>query len=705
MKNNQNTHHKISVIIVNYNVMDFLVNCIDSIYKSDIEAELEIIVVDNNSFDGSVDFVSNRFEDVLIIENKRNEGFAKAVNQGIDVSSGDYIFILNPDTVIQERTLHVLLNYMSHHPKVGLCGPKILNADGSLQITCKRSFPTPLVALPKVLGLSSLFPKSRCAGKYNLTYLNPDETQKVDAVSGSCMFFSRTALEIAGKFDESFFMFGEDLDICYRIKETGFEVYYVPQTQIIHYKGESVKLAHFDAVKNFYDAMTLFVEKHFSPSTSFAVRWALKLGIFLRRIYAIISTTTVKTFPALIDLMIIVLSFGIAIPLRFGNMEPFFTSYIPVLFIYTALWLFVGYIFQLYSTHVFSYHRAVITSWVSFLLCVTFTYFFKQFAFSRFVLITASGIVLVLMTGWRLILHFLLAKGYLRTVQIGKFPLFSRRVVVYGTGIEGRRIAKRINIRLDTGLDFAGFVISGSAMENQNDQKNLFSEDINEFPVLGSRTSMREIINAYHVRELIFTSDTSNEEIQKIMTDTCDLRLNYRIVPRERDLLLGKAFTEEIGDIPVVDVKFSLYNRFNVFSKRSFDLVLSGLFIVLLSPLYLILKMKYPKWEHVNFWGREGSSFQSSLIPSRSSFVRKLPLLFNIFSGKISFVGSTLEQTGLEKLHLFCKPGLTGIDKIKPIFTPPEERTNYESYYLQNQSLLLDLEILLRIFYERRFNG
>ena len=214
----------VSILIVNYNVKEYLGNCIDSILQSEYKGAIEIVVVDNHSFDGSVEFIHNRFPDVKVIKNSENLGFGKAVNQAARVATNDYLLILNPDTVIQEDTIATFVHYMKDHPEAGLIGPKILNPDGSLQLTCKRSFPTPGVALPKLLGLSKVFPKSKWAGKYNLTYLNQEKVHSVDAVSGSCMFLQRKLFTDIGGFDEQFFMFGEDIDLCYRIKESGKEI-------------------------------------------------------------------------------------------------------------------------------------------------------------------------------------------------------------------------------------------------------------------------------------------------------------------------------------------------------------------------------------------------------------------------------------------------------------------------------------------------
>ena len=252
----------VSIIIVSYNVKDYLYNCLQSILNSDYSGDLDLILVDNGSYDGSVSIVRKNFPSVRVIENDSNLGFAKGVNIGLRESHGDYILLLNPDTVIEEKTLSVLTAYMEEHPIVGICGPKILNADGSLQLACKRSFPTPWVALPKLVGLSKLFPGGTWTGRYNLTYLDSDERHSVEAISGSFMFMSNRVLEKVGQLDERFFMFGEDLDYCYRIKKRGYDIVYNPISSIIHYKGESAKTAPYDMIHIFYTAFYQFYNKH-----------------------------------------------------------------------------------------------------------------------------------------------------------------------------------------------------------------------------------------------------------------------------------------------------------------------------------------------------------------------------------------------------------------------------------------------------------
>lgn len=272
----------LSIIIVNYNVKEFLLNLLESINHATKDLNLEIIVIDNNSLDGSTQAVSKKYPNVIVIENKENVGFGSANNQGLEIAKGKYLLLINPDTIVKENTLILTIKFLEENPQAGLVGCKVLNPDGSLQLPCRRSFPGPWVSFTKVMGLSKLFPRSKLFAKYNLTYLDENESYEVDAVSGSFMMLSREAYEKVGGFDTDFFMYGEDLDICYRIQKAGFKVYYFSETEIIHYKGESTKRSKIDETKIFYNAMHLFVRKHFS--SSFIVEAILQFGIVLRKL-------------------------------------------------------------------------------------------------------------------------------------------------------------------------------------------------------------------------------------------------------------------------------------------------------------------------------------------------------------------------------------------------------------------------------------
>jgi len=271
----------LAIIIVNYNAEKFLLECLDSIYAQTKQISFDVWVVDNNSMDASVPMVQQNFPQVNLIENKENVGFAKANNQAIAKCTDDYILLLNPDTLILENAIEKMVDFMDGNPTFGICGCKVLNEDGTLQLACRRSIPTPGVAFFRLTGLSKLFPKSKTMAKYNLTYLDPDKSQEVDAVSGAFLMIRRKVVDSIGLLDERFFMYGEELDWCIRAKEAGWTVMYYPDAEIVHYKGECSKFNHRKAALEFYRSMYLFHKKHFAGDCNPIINFIIYTGIFL----------------------------------------------------------------------------------------------------------------------------------------------------------------------------------------------------------------------------------------------------------------------------------------------------------------------------------------------------------------------------------------------------------------------------------------
>ena len=252
----------VSVIIINWKTPKLLNDCLNSLKGDPDYALMEIVVVDNNSGDESVAMVKNQHPDVKLIENPDNKGFSKAVNQAIPVSSGQYILLLNPDAKVVGAAVATLANYLNQNADVGACGPKVLNADGTLQLACRRAFPTPAASFYRLSYLSRLFPKNEAFSKYNMTFADPDQLLEVDALSGSCMMIRRQVVDKIGLLDEDIFMFGEDIDWCWRVKETGLKVMYVPQSVVYHIHGASSRKRPVGTTINLHKGMEVFYRKH-----------------------------------------------------------------------------------------------------------------------------------------------------------------------------------------------------------------------------------------------------------------------------------------------------------------------------------------------------------------------------------------------------------------------------------------------------------
>ena len=309
---------KLSIIIVNYNVRHFLEQCLTSVYKAIPNVSAEVFVVDNNSPDDSVEMVRNNFPNVHLIHNKDNVGFSRANNQAIEISKGEYVLLLNPDTVVEEDTFENCIEFMDAHPDAGGLGVKMIDGSGKFLPESKRGLPTPSVSFYKIFGLSKLFPKSKKFAKYHLGYLDENETNEIEVLSGAFMWMRKSTLDKVGYLDETFFMYGEDIDLSYRIILGGYKNYYLPKVKIIHYKGESTKKGNLKYVFVFYNAMIIFSKKHFAKKAK-AFSFFINIAIYLRAFLAVLSRFAAKIRLPLTD--IAVMGFALLI---FNFIKPYF---------------------------------------------------------------------------------------------------------------------------------------------------------------------------------------------------------------------------------------------------------------------------------------------------------------------------------------------------------------------------------------------
>jgi GT2 family glycosyltransferase len=291
----------LSIVIVNYNVKEFLTQCIDSIYKSKTSYSYEVIVVDNNSIDSGEESICEQFPSIRWINNSENIGFGKANNIGFESAKGQYTLILNPDTVVQSDTIEKCLNFLVGHPEVGGLGIQGIDGSGRFLPESKRSLPTPMVAFWKITGLSSLFPKSPLFARYHLGHLNKNENHEVDILVGCFMMVPTELLRQVQGFDTRYFMYGEDIDLSYELQKTGKKNIYFSESRIIHYKGESTKRGSLNYVRMFYKAMILFAQKQFSGSAAWAYKLLIYLGIYIRGSLAVMSRIAKSAFAPVLD--------------------------------------------------------------------------------------------------------------------------------------------------------------------------------------------------------------------------------------------------------------------------------------------------------------------------------------------------------------------------------------------------------------------
>ncbi len=278
---------KLSVIIVSYNVKYFVEQCLNSLAKATEGIEHEVFVVDNHSRDDSVRYLSHRFRGVSVIDCAHNLGFSRANNIAMRQSSGEYVLLLNPDTIVGEDTIRLALEFMDAHPAAGAAGVLMHNSDGSRALESRRGLPTPFTALCKMTGLCARFPRHRALGHYYMGYLGWDELARIEVVSGAFFLLRRSAIDSVGMLDEDFFMYGEDIDLSYRLLKGGFENWYLP-FPILHYKGESTQKSSFRYVHVFYQAMLIFFRKHYGH-LSFFITIPIKVAIYAKAAVALVS--------------------------------------------------------------------------------------------------------------------------------------------------------------------------------------------------------------------------------------------------------------------------------------------------------------------------------------------------------------------------------------------------------------------------------
>ncbi|MCE3203590.1 glycosyltransferase family 2 protein [Paenibacillus sonchi] len=284
----------VSIIVLNYNTCRLTMDCLRSVYDSETNFVYEIILIDNNSRDDSVERISREFPGVMLIANSENVGYARANNQGMEVASGRYVLLLNSDTVVRKDTLQTMISFMDGRPDIGASGCKVILPDGSLDKACKRGFPTPSASFYYAFGFSKLFPDRPRFNGYQLGYLDPDQDYPVDCLVGAFMLLRRETIEQVGGLDEDFFMYGEDLDWCFRIKEAGWGIYYYPQTSIIHLKGGSARRRPFKIVYEFHRAMILFHRKHYSKRYNSMINGAVYTGVGVKFVLSLVRNALIR---------------------------------------------------------------------------------------------------------------------------------------------------------------------------------------------------------------------------------------------------------------------------------------------------------------------------------------------------------------------------------------------------------------------------
>lgn len=645
---------KLTVVIVNYNVRYFLEQCLHAVQKAASKVSSEIIVVDNDSVDGSCAMVETRFPEVHLISNKENVGFSKANNQAIRMARGEYVLLLNPDTVVEEDCFLKVVGFMDQTPGAGALGVKMIDGKGRFLPESKRGLPTPEVAFWKIFGFSKLFPHSKKFGRYHLGHLSNDQVHEVEVLAGAFMLIRREVLDKVGLLDESFFMYGEDIDLSFRITQAGYKNYYFPETTIVHYKGESTKKSSINYVKVFYNAMIIFARKHFSKENARLYSVLINLAIYFRALLSVCAQFLKTILLPLSDALLIFTGFAVLLPV--WETFKFEHGYYPPEYLHIAvpvyvliwlccIWLNGGYRKNIYPASIF---KGLL--WGTLSILVFYSLIDESLRYSRALLLMGAAWAFALLPAYR----FLLAKLSVPGLNL-KLNRYKRAVIVAGEA-EARRINQ---------------LLAGSG-EKISTVGYVFPEAAAHHPLyLGNMHQLKEIIRINKADELIFSSeDISSREIIGLMLGLNNLNIDYKIAPPESLSIIGSNSISTAGDLYVVHIN-SIAKENNRQNKRAFDL---GLAIVLLvcSPFLIVLA------------GKRFGGFRN---------------LFDVLSGKKSWVGyCSANQACLPPI----RKGVVTPASLFPENLPEKKKEELDLLYAKDYRIVNDLEIIWKTWIKNR---
>jgi len=555
---------RLSVVFLSYNTRDLTEQALRTVLDAAEGMEVEIFVVDNASHDGSADMVAEKFPAVKLLRNEDNVGFAAGNNVALRQVVGEYVLIINTDTIVRRDTLRALAGFLDEHPEVGACGCKILDPDGTLQLDSRRGFPSPMAAFCKMSGLSRLFPDHPGISRYHMTYLDPEQTAEVEVLSGSCMMVRKAAMDQVGLLDEDYFMYGEDIDWCYRIHKAGWKIFYVPTTEIIHFRGESGRGAPLRILYRKSQAMSIFVNKHMTRRFRFFPLWLLQVGIALHGIFRFVFKTFRATAMPLADAALVLcgLKLGLAVryhqelvpfiyrieragtlfgldaePTRWLTPPPYSDiQWAAVYGVSTLVWLLAFYVSGLYDRRRYSALWSVVGVALGFAFIVTLVFFFKAYNFSRLAAGAAFLFNALLVAGWRLVARWVLHKrgrtGRLRTLLVG-----TDQAAVDFAGHLSRADASR--------YDLIGVV--GQAPEQRG-------RPLAGRPVVGLVEELEELVRDYEIDQLVFTPSTLSLSLEQLGRDLGVGNLRISMVPVSFAEMVAQRAADDDGPLPLIDL-------------------------------------------------------------------------------------------------------------------------------------------------------
>ena len=563
---------KLSVVIVNYNVKHFLEQCLNSVVKALAGLEGEIIVVDNNSVDGSIKLLKEKFKNIQLIANKKNTGFAVANNQAIKIAKGEYVLLLNPDTIVQEDTFLKCLEFMDKTSNAGALGVKMYDGKGFFLPESKRGLPTPSVAFYKIFGLSTIFPKSKTFGKYHLGYLSENEIHEVDVLSGAFMLLRKKALDKIGLLDESFFMYGEDIDLSFRIINGGYKNYYFPKTNIIHYKGESTKKSSINYVFIFYKAMIIFAEKHFSKKNIKSFSRLINLAIYFRATIAVIQRVIKRWGLPILDFFFFTgLIYGLALLYQWFTTISFPSTTIKLIIpFYALVWTITNSVLGNHTPPV-NYKKILKSNLIGLLILLAFYALIpKSVQFSRAIILGSSIVTFI---------ASLLTRHTFQYLQIGLYKNYEKNnktMAVVGSLNEIDRIEQLVKNNLD---NFKRIYRINPLKKEKN--SNGFDGDLSQ---------LNEFVMINKIDEVIFCAkDISSQNIIYSMANIeTKKRIDFKIIPEKSQFIIGSQSIYTNENFYTTNLK-NINSQDNIRKKRAFD-IYAGFALLTAAPIFIFFR-------------------------------------------------------------------------------------------------------------------
>lgn len=572
---------KLSVVIVNYNVCYFLEQTLLSVRQAAaaLGEPVEVFVVDNNSADASVAMVRARFPEVILLENKDNPGFSKANNQALRLATGQYQLLLNPDTLVEETTFRRCADFMDAHPRCGGLGVQMLDGQGRFLPESKRGLPTPAVAFYKIFGLASLFPKSRTFGRYHLGFLNQNEPHEIAVLSGAFMLLRQAALAEVGLLDEDYFMYGEDIDLSYRLTQGGWQNWYFPGTRILHYKGESTKRTSVNYVLVFYRAMVIFAHKHFAASRAGLFSALINSAIWLRAGLALAQRLATAATPVLLDAAL--LYGGMYVLKSYWEVnQKFVRGLYPPQYMLVAVPLYIGaWLATVWLSGGYDQptraSRVVRGVAVGTVLISAVSNFFDAWRFSKALIVLGGGWAVAALVGRRVLGHWL-RHGNLRLSE-GR----AKTLAIVGSAAESQRVRQLL-----TQAQVPAKIIGYITPEAPGYAPPALAPPLADH--LGTVAELPALLRLYGLTELIFCGqDLPASQIIDLMASLpASPPVAYKILPASSQYIIGSSSKDAPGDYYALDRSWRLSQPAQRRNKRLLDL-LACLVVLTLSPVLI----------------------------------------------------------------------------------------------------------------------